>query len=90
MARSLPVLGLSLTQLARAMGPSACTGLIMYGAVVFARHVLLTGQGGVVRLCVLVGVGALAYGAVALVVNRKGVQEVFETVRSIVMVRHPS
>ena len=37
------------------------------------------------------GISKLALiGAVALVVNRKGVQEVFETVRSIVMVRHPS
>ena len=90
MVRSLPVLGLSLTQLARAMGPAAGTGLVMYGAVVSARHLLLTGQGGVVRLCVLVCVGALAYCAVALVVNRKGVQEVFETVRSIAMVKRAS
>ncbi len=90
MVRCLPVLGLSLTQLARAMGPAAATGLVMYGAVVFARHLFLSGQGGVVRLGVLVAVGALAYGLVALVVNRKGVQEVFETVRSIAMVKRPS
>jgi teichuronic acid exporter len=90
MVRSLPVLGLSLMHLAKAMGPAAGTGLVMYGAVVFARHFLLNEQVGLIRLCMLVGVGALAYGAVALAVNRKGVREVFEIVRSIAMVRHPS
>lgn len=90
MVRSLPVLGLSLQKLARAMGPAAFTGLLMYGAVVAARSLFLAGQGGMVRLCLLVGVGALVYGGAALVVNRKGVQEVLETVRSIVMVKHQS
>lgn len=90
MVRSLPVLSLSLMQLAKAMGPAAGTGLVMYGAVVIARHFLVDEQGGLIRLCMLVGVGALAYGAVALAVNRKGVREVFEIVRSIAMVRHPS
>ena len=88
MVRSLPVLGLSLRQLARAMGPAACTGLVMYGAVALARHFLLTGQGDMVRLGMLVGVGALAYGVVSLAINRKGVLEVLETVHSIAMVKH--
>ena len=88
MVRSLPVLGLSLRQLAGAMGPAACTGLFMYGAVALARHFLLTGQGDMARLGVLIGVGALAYGVVSLAINRKGVLEVLATVRSIAVVKH--
>ena len=88
MVRSLPVLGLSLRQLAGAMGPAACTGLLMYGAVALARHFLLTGQGDMVRMVVLTGVGALAYGVMSLAINRKGVLEVLETVRSIAVVKY--
>ena len=88
MVRSLPVLGLSLRQLAGAMGPAACTGLFMYGAVALARHFLLTGQEDMVRLGVLIGVGGLAYGLVSLAINRKGVREVLATVRSIAVVKH--
>lgn len=88
MARSLPVVGLTLGQLARAMAPAAGTGLVMYGAVSLTRHVWLVDQAGLVRLSVLIAVGALAYGVASLVVNRKGVQEMVETVRSIAMVKH--
>lgn len=88
MVRSLPVLGLSLRQLGRAMGPAATTGLVMYGSVSLARHFLLTGQGDMVRLFALIGVGAFAYGVVSLAINRNGVQEVLVTVRSIAMVKH--
>lgn len=88
MVRSLPVLGLSLRQLAGAMGPAACTGLFMYGAVALARHFLLTGQGDMVRLGLLIGVGGLAYGLVSLAINRRGVREVLATVRSIAVVKH--
>ena len=88
MVRSLPVLGLSLRQLAGAMGPAACTGLLMYGAVALARHFLLTGQGDMVRMVVLTGVGALAYGVMSLAINRKGVLEVLETVSSIAVVKY--
>ena len=88
MVRSLPVLGLSLRQLAGTMGPAACTGLFMYGAVSLARNFLLTGQGDMARLGMLIGVGALAYGVVSLAINRKGVLEVLATVRSIAVVKH--
>ena len=88
MVRSSPVLGLGLRQLAGAMVPAACTGFFMYGAVALARHFLLTGQGDMVRLGVLIGIGALAYGVVSLAINRKGVLEVLATVRSIVVVKH--
>jgi teichuronic acid exporter len=88
MLRCLPVLGLGVGQLAQAMAPAAGTGLIMYGAVAATRHFWLAGQVGWVRLGVLIAVGALAYGVASWLVNRKGVQEVLETVRSVAMVKH--
>ena len=88
MVRSLSVLGLTLGQLARAMAPAAGTGLVMYGAVSLTRHFWLADYAGLARLTLLIAVGALAYGIASLIVNRKGVQEVVETVRSIAMVKH--
>lgn len=84
MMRGLPVLGLRLGGLVISMMPAAGAGLIMYGAVTATRHLLLVEQGGVLRLCVLIAVGALAYCAVSLGLNRKGAKEVIEMLRSIV------
>ena len=83
MMRGLPALGLRLGGLAKAMMPAASAGLIMYAAVTATRHLLLVEQGGVLRLCVLIAVGTLAYCAVSLGLNRKGAQEVIEMLRSI-------
>lgn len=87
MMRSLPALGLRMGQLATAMMPAAGAAFIMYGTVAAARHVFVSGQGGVIRLTVLVGVGALAYGAASLGLNRKGMLEVLDLSRSIVTTR---
>jgi teichuronic acid exporter len=81
--RGLPTLGLRLGQLATAMMPAAGAGLIMYGAVAVTRHILAAGQVGVLRLCGLIAVGALAYCAVSFGLNRKGTREVLEMMRSI-------
>lgn len=83
MMRSLPALGLRLGQLATAMSPAAGAGFIMYGAVTVTRHMVTAGHGGALRLCVLIAVGALAYGAVSFGLNRKGTYEVVEMLRSI-------
>ena len=55
--RILPVLGLRFGQFASAMMPAVGAGLVMYGAVALTRNLFFVGQGGVLRLCVLVGVG---------------------------------
>lgn len=83
MMRGLPALGLRLGQIAAAMMPAAGAGLIMYGAVTATRHMFAVGQGGPLRLCVLVGVGALAYCAVSFGLNRKGTREVLDMMQSI-------
>ena len=83
LVRSLPVLGLRLGAFTTSMITAAGAGLIMYGAVAAARYFWLAEQGGVLRLCVLIAVGALAYSAVSLGLNRKNAQEVLEMLRSI-------
>jgi len=85
--RNMPALGLRLGQLAAAMTPAASAAFIMYVAVAATRHFLWAGQGGVMRLCVLIAVGAVAYCAASLGVNRKGSQEVIEMLRSIASVK---
>lgn len=87
MTRALPGLGLRFGQLARAMMPAVGAGLVMYGAVTLTRHMFGVGEGGALRLCALVGVGALAYCAVSFGLNRKGTNEVLEMIRSIAMAK---
>lgn len=85
MTRGLPALGLQLGDLAISLMPAAGAGLVMYGVVYATRHYLsLVEQGGVLRLCILVGVGALAYCTASFGLNRKGMQEVREMMRDIV------
>lgn len=83
MMRGLPALGLRLGQLAKAMMPAAGAALIMYGAVTSARQLLSAEQGGVMHLCVLIVVGAVAYCTVSFWLNRKGSYEILELLRSV-------
>lgn len=87
MVRGLPALGLRLGGLAMAMMPAASAGVFMYGAVTAARHMTTVGQEGPLHLCVLVGVGAFSYGMVSFCINRKGMLEVLEMLRSMAPVR---
>lgn len=83
MMRGLPALALRLSHFASAMMPAAGTALVMYGAVTLTRHLFLAEQGGVMRLCVLVGVGALVYGIISFGFHRKGTLEVIDMLTSI-------
>lgn len=82
--RGLPALGLRLNTLLLAMMPAAGASLLMYGAVVVVRHLpaIATGD-GLLRLCVLVTVGAVTYGVVSLGMNSKGTNEVITMVRGV-------
>lgn len=55
----------------------------MYGVFATMRYFWLIEQCAVVRLSVLIAVGALAYCAVSFGLNRKNTQEVLETLRNI-------
>ncbi|MDQ3185264.1 MAG: lipopolysaccharide biosynthesis protein, partial [Pseudomonadota bacterium] len=87
MWRVLPALGLRMSQLFKAMMPAAGAGFIMYIAVTAMRYTFMDGQGGVLRLCVMVAVGALAYCVVSFGLNRKGTHEVLDMLRSIAMLK---
>ena len=81
--RSTPAIDLRSGQVIVAMMPAASASLIMYGAVTATRHTLEAGLGGVLRLGVLIAVGAIAYFAMSIGTNRNGTREVLEMIRSI-------
>jgi len=83
--RIVPALGLHMRQLFKAMMPAAGAGFIMYAAVTATRYIFTEGQGGMLRLCILVAVGAVAYCVVSFGLNRKGTHEVVEMLRSVAM-----
>jgi O-antigen/teichoic acid export membrane protein len=85
MLRILPVLGLRMSQLIKAMVPAAGAGFIMYVAVTTIRYIFMAGQEGALRLCVLIVVGGLTYCAMSFALNRKGTQEVLEMLQSLAM-----
>lgn len=86
MMRGLPVIGLRMSQLGLAMLPAAGASFVMYCAVALVREIFLFEQSGVLRLCILIAVGVLAYCVVSFGVNRKGTLEVLNLMRSIAKV----
>jgi teichuronic acid exporter len=89
MLRILPALGLRMSQLLMTISPAFGAGVVMYIAVIATRYFLEDGQGLVLRLCVLIMVGALAYCGVSFGLNRKGTNEVVEILRSILIPKRP-
>ena len=87
MLRGLPLLGLRWGQLVAAMAPAAGASLVMVGAVTVARHFVFSQQDGLWRLCGLVTVGSLAYGAVWLGLNRSGAREVLLLMKNMATVK---
>jgi O-antigen/teichoic acid export membrane protein len=87
MLRGLPLLGLHWGQLVGAMAPAAGASLLMVGAVTAARHFVFSQQDSLWRLCGLVVVGALAYGAVWLGLNRSGAREVLLLMKNMATVK---
>jgi O-antigen/teichoic acid export membrane protein len=81
--RSAPVIGLRSKLILAAMAPAAGAGFIMYGVVIAARYMLADWQTELLRMCVLIAAGALAYCAVSIGLNRTGSREVLEMLRSI-------
>ncbi len=89
MFRILPALGLRMSQLLMTISPAFGAAVVMYIAVTATRYFLTDGQGLVLRLCVLIMVGALTYCAVSFGLNRKGTSEVLEILRSILIPKRP-
>ena len=55
----------------------------MYLTVIATRYFLVNGAGEVLRLFILVAMGAAAYCAASFVLNRNGTLEMLEMARSI-------
>jgi len=79
--RALPVIHIRMGSFLQPMVQPALSGLAMYAAVFATGRVIPWAIDGFSRLAILVGVGALAYAAMALSTNRSGVQEVLRAVR---------
>jgi teichuronic acid exporter len=87
--RSGPVLDLRVRGVLAAMIPAVGAGLTMYAVVVGVRYLLPAEHAALLRMCVLIAAGALAYCAVALTLARGRTLEVLGIVRSIAMSKHP-
>jgi O-antigen/teichoic acid export membrane protein len=83
MLRSLPVIGLNLHMLAKAMMPSTIACAAMYLAVIATRLTLTIELGGTLRLVLLVLAGAVTYLATSFWWNRAGIRETLHVIRSV-------
>jgi len=78
-------IGLQAIPIYMAALPAAGAAFSMYGAVALARYFLSEWHGGVLRMALLILVGAMAYCAVSFAFNRKGVIEVVNMMQSIAL-----
>ena len=69
--RAAPAIGLNLGQLLAPIKRPAAAALIMYLTVIATRYFLVNGAGEVLRLFILVAMGAAAYCAASFVLNRR-------------------
>lgn len=81
--RGLPTLGLRWTSLIHSLLPTALTAVVMFAAVQLVRHFLGDAWPLALRLGLLIGVGAVGYLAVAWLVNRRGINELFDLARGL-------
>lgn len=72
----LPVIGLRVSDVLQAMSRPVLAGLGMYAAVALARGMLDPQMQLIGQLTILVLTGALAFGALALTLNRSGCREI--------------
>ena len=73
--RSLPVIGISPTDLIAAMVPSAISGIVMYAAVVAVRTYIVPDESAIMRLIILIATGATVYTAMTLLLNRDAARQ---------------
>jgi teichuronic acid exporter len=81
LSRSLPALGLGMQPLlATIVRPVLASGT-MYGVVLTVASILPADIGSALKLALMIGSGAIAYGALALFTNMSGSREVLQLVR---------
>jgi O-antigen/teichoic acid export membrane protein len=74
------LIGLSLSSCLVALARPALAALVMV-AVVVAADRALGGDGGLVQLLALIGLGALVYASTALIIGRRDIERLLQTVR---------
>lgn len=80
--RTCAVVGARIAEYFLQMLRPVAAGMIMYASVYFLRPVAYGSTGDWVYLLQLVLVGVLAYGAAMLVIDRKGLRETMDLIRS--------
>lgn len=71
--RMLPLVGLSIFAVVRAIGPAALSAAAMVGAVTLARWWFQASINGPLRLVALVCLGAAVYAAITTLINRRAI-----------------
>lgn len=79
--RALPALGLTVSEVMRAMAWPTLASMTMYGSVIFVSRVLLQQTPDVERLALMIIVGAIVYGGLAITTNRDGCKQVVGVLR---------
>lgn len=79
--RALPAIGLTVGDVVRAMAWPALASMMMYGSVVFVSRVLLMQTHDAEKLALMVLIGAIVYGGLAITTNRDGCKLVIGALR---------
>ncbi len=77
----LPVIGLRVTDVFYAILRPVLAGLGMYAAVAVVRSILDPGTRTIMQMMILIVTGALAYGALAWTLNRRGCKEILGLIK---------
>jgi len=76
------VLGVSFLDVLSAMASPALAGAVMAGGVMTAKVAFGTNPKSIPHLALLITIGVIAYGIIALIANKKGYHEVLELIRA--------
>ena len=77
----LPIIGLRVKDVLYAISRPALAALGMYTAVAFVRSMMDSGTQMIMQMMILIITGALAYGALALALNRAGCREIMSLMK---------
>lgn len=83
MVRSAPAIGLRFREIVSAMWPAVASGVAMYAAVALARIAAGPHGHALARLALLIGAGVAAYLLAAWLLNRSGLNEMRNFLRSV-------
>ncbi|MBK6510070.1 MAG: lipopolysaccharide biosynthesis protein [Haliea sp.] len=80
--RTCARVGVGVIEYLRQMARPVAAGMIMYASVYFVQHAVFGSVGDWVYLLQLVSVGAISYGVAMLLIDRDGMRETLQLIRS--------